>query len=152
MSQALHDAILGLLEWDARGSCWRGRLDLPLPGRVELSLATSADFEEDAWKGEAVNLLNAARAAAQWLRESEADIRATVSKAAVELYNRSWTNEGPLTAEDFATRVELLGVEIAVDGCMEMYYSDGEREMIGGHMILAKFDRDWRFTRFTLVG
>ena len=71
----------------------------------------------------------------------------------VELYNDCWTDEdSPITAEEFARRIELLRASLGEDGSVLLSYSDGPMSMFGGHLLDADFSADKTYRGTMLIG
>src|SRR5262249_61624849 len=82
----------------------------------------------------------AAYPVASWLRDSEAEVYAAVSRAMVGLYNGIWSEEPPITAEEFARRIELVDVSVpSTGGGGNLLFTPREVEMFCGHAIHAHF-------------
>ena len=71
----------------------------------------------------------------------------------VELYNDCWTDEdSPITAEEFARRIELVRASLGEDGSVLLSYSDGPMSMFGGHLLDADFSADKTYRGTMLIG
>jgi hypothetical protein len=69
----------------------------------------------------------------------------------LEVYNRAWrAEEGPITEDEFARRLELVRVEFGEDGSLLLSYDAGE--MFGGHVLDADFGPTRAFRGASLVG
>jgi hypothetical protein len=95
----------------------------------------------------------AAYSVAAWLREAEAEVYAVVAGAMLPLYNGTWREEPPITAEEFASRIELVEVSLPSTGeYVNLWFTDGEMEMFGGHAIDVYFGPDRQFRSAHLAG
>src|SRR5262249_58181306 len=108
MANTFDDAEFGHLTWDAQLNCWLGGVDLTPGFHVEITV----------WGTDADRFMGfpAARDSLGWLREHEPDARRQVAAEMVELYNDSWSDEAPITAEEFAARIELVRASLGEDG------------------------------------
>jgi hypothetical protein len=151
MTKVAHDPVLGAFEWDEELDYWRGEFTLPSGLLVTLSVTpATADHGE---RPDSPEVFAPARDVVAWLRESEEQARLVVSRKEVELYNGTWSEEAPISAEEFARRIELLDVDVPSDRRgMTLYYSDGEMEMFGGHLIVADFGPDRQLQYTALFG
>jgi hypothetical protein len=71
----------------------------------------------------------------------------------IDLYNETWSEEGAISIEEFARRIELVDVLLArTFNDMHLYFTDGEMEMFGGHGIDIWFGPDRRISYAHLVG
>jgi hypothetical protein len=139
---AIHEEVLGRLEWDDRTGDWRGGLDLFPNFHVGISVEPQEDL---------ARTLIQARESLSWLRENEDYARRCIADELLETYNGSWSEEErPISLEEFIDRIELLDVDFAGDGSVGLWYDAGE--MFGGHAIVAEFDRDRRIREAHLVG
>ncbi len=143
MGESFYEEKLGRLQWDEEFGCWRGDLDL-LPG-LHVDVSVWPDEE-----GDLLHALSAARSSLAWLRANEGEARGSVADGILGLYNRSWSEEGPITREEFLARIDLVEAGFGADGGVTLWYSAGE--MFGGHLIAADFDPGPRFRGATLTG
>jgi hypothetical protein len=95
---------------------------------------------------------SAARDSLAWLRAHEPEARRHVATEMVELYNECWTDEEPITAEEFARRIELNRASFGEDGSILLSYSDGSMSMFGGHLLDADFGPDKAYKGTILIG
>jgi hypothetical protein len=80
-----------------------------------------------------------------WLRASEVEAYGIVSRAMLKLYHDTWSDEPPISAEEFTVRIELVNVSMPSDGnTFILWFTDGEMEMFGGHIIEASFGADYQ--------
>jgi hypothetical protein len=150
MAWTIEDPLLGSFDWDDALDCWQGSLALPSGRVVQLAVEPATAAHTDQPDSSAV--FAAAHAVAAWLRESEADAYAVVSRAMLDLYNRSWSQEPPITAEEFARRIELLDVTVPSDGkSFPLWFTNGEMAMFGGHAIDAYCGADWQLVSASLA-
>jgi len=151
MVRLVEDPKLGRFEWDQELRCWRGSVALP-SGRVaqfDISPATDDHAEHP----DAPDVFAAAYPVASWLRDREAEVYAAVSMAMVELYNGTWREEPPITVEEFAQRIELVEVSVPSTGeFVNLWFTDGEMEMFGGHGIDVYFGADRQLRSVHLAG
>jgi hypothetical protein len=69
------------------------------------------------------------------------------------LYNGSWSDEPPITAEEFASRIELIEVSLPSTGAyVNLWFTDGAMEMFGGHAIDVYFGADRHLQSAHLAG
>ncbi len=99
-------------------------------------------------------MFTAAYPVAAWLRETENPaIYLAVSRKMVELYNGTWSEEPPITAEEFAARIKLVEVSVPSTGeYINLWFTDGEMEMFGGHAIDVYFEGDYKLRSANLAG
>jgi hypothetical protein len=151
MASVIEDSVLGSFKWDERDRFWLGSVALP-SGRVaqlRIWMAT-ADHAE---RPDSPEVFAAAYPVVAWLRESEEDAYGVVSRAMLELYNGTWSEEPPITAKEFARRIELLEVSVPSNGeYVNLWFTDGEMEMFGGHAIDAYFGADRQLQSTHLAG
>ena len=141
MADMHEDPVFGHLTWDGLLNCWLGGVDLRPEFHVEITVSGT---DEDRFMG-----FSAAKESLVWLREHEPDARRQVATEMAELYNDCWTDEEqPVSAEEFASRIELLRASLGEDGSVLLSYSDGPTSMFGGHLLDADFgpDKDYRGT------
>jgi hypothetical protein len=151
MAQVVEDPELGRFEWDKELRCWCGSLALPSgrPTRLGISPAT----DDHAENPESPEVFAAAYPVAAWLRESETEAYWIVSQAMLDLYNRTWSEEPPITVEEFASRIELVDVLVPSNGeYVNLWFTDGAMEMFGGHAIDAYFGADRQLRSAHLAG
>jgi hypothetical protein len=143
VEESFHDETFGRLKWDASLNCWLGGIDWPPGLHTEVAI----------WlpDGDLAAGLAQARASLDWLQEHEEQARTAVAGEMAEVYNDAWSDEGePVTADEFARRIELLRIGFEADGTLLLSY-DG-RDMFGGHVIDGVFKADRSFGGATLVG
>jgi hypothetical protein len=80
----------------------------------ELSISPATD--EHAEQPDVPKVFAAAYPVVAWLRESESEVYSAVSGAMLDLYNGTWSEEPPITAEEFARRIELVEVAVPSSG------------------------------------
>jgi hypothetical protein len=69
------------------------------------------------------------------------------------LYNGTWSEEPPISAEDFASRIKLVEVSVPSTGAyVNLWFTDGEMEMFGGHAIDVYFGADRQLRSANLAG
>jgi hypothetical protein len=149
MGRVVLDPTLGRLVWD--GEVWRGALALPSgrPATLRISPATDMHAESP----DAPEVFAAAYPVVAWLRGSEEEVYAAVSQAMLGLYNGNWSEEPPISAEEFARRIELVEVTVPSTGeYINLWFTDGEVEMFGGHAIDAYFGADRQLQSAHLAG
>jgi len=149
MPTAIEDPRLGRFEWDR--DRWLGSLLLPSGRVVQFNIAPATiDHAEHL---DAPSVFIAAYPVATWLRELEPAIHLAVSRAMVELYNSTWSEEPPITADEFAGRIELVEVSVPSTGeYVNLWFTDGEMEMFGGHAIDVYFGADCKLRSAHLAG
>lgn len=151
MIEVFDDPALGRFTWDAAGRDWCGSLALP-SGRV-VPLRVSPQTDDHADRPDSPAVFEGARPLVAWLRAAEREAHAAVADALVGLYNRAWSEEGPITAAEFARRVELVEVMVPSSGdYVNLWFTDGDMEMFGSHNITAYFGADGRLRTADLSG
>jgi hypothetical protein len=151
MGRVIEDPLLGSFEWDEELHYWRGSLALPSGRTAQLDISPATD--EHAEHPDSPEVFAAAYPIVAWLRESEAEAYGVVSRAMLKLYNDTWSEEPPITAEEFARRIELVDVSVPSDGKnFTLWFTDGEMEMFGGHSIDAYFGADRQLRSAHLAG
>jgi hypothetical protein len=151
MAWVIEDPLLGSFEWDEELRYWRGSLTLPSGRTAQLDISPATN--EHAERPDATAVFAAAYPVVAWLRRSEAEAYGTVSSAMLKLYNETWSEEQPITATEFARRIELVEVGVPADGKhFTLWFTDGEMEMFGGHAIDAYFRSDHQLERACLAG
>jgi hypothetical protein len=145
MADTFNDAMFGPMTWDRQLNCWLGGVDLTPGFHVEITVSgTDADW----FMG-----FPAARASLAWLRGHEPEARQLVAAEMVELYNDCWTDEDePVTAAEFACRIDLVRAALGEDGSVLLSYSDGPMAMFGGHLLDADFGADKAYRGTMLIG
>src|SRR5437763_8777780 len=111
MEQTHDDPTLGKFVWHDEQRYWQASLALP-SGRV-------ANLDVSPVPGEPIDapeVFAAAYPVMEWIRASEAEAFAAVARAMLDLYNTTWSEEPPITAEEFARRIELVTVWISPGG------------------------------------
>jgi hypothetical protein len=151
MAWVIEDPRLGLFEWDEELRYWRGSLALPSGRVAQLDISPATDEHAD--HPDSPEVFVAAYPVVAWLQESEAEAYGVVSRAMLNLYNGTWSEEPPISAEEFARRIELVDVSVPSDGgSFTLWFTDGEMEMFGGHAIDAYFGPDRQLRRAHLAG
>jgi hypothetical protein len=151
MGRVVNDPVLGRFEWDDQDGYWRGSLALP-SGRIgHLDIWPATD--DHAARPDAPEVFAAACSVADWLRAGEPDGYAAVAGAMLPLYNGSWSQEPPITAEQFASRIEPLEVSLPSTGVrVNLWFTDGDMEMFGGNAIDVYFGADRQLRSASLSG
>jgi hypothetical protein len=144
MADTFDDPVLGHLEWDDQLNCWSGGVDLTPDFHAEFTVSAT---EEDRFLG-----IAAARVSLAWLKAHEPEARAQVAAEMVELYNDCWTDEGEISAEVFAQRIELNRASFGADGSVMLSYDDGPTSMFGGHLLDAFFGPDKAYRETHMIG
>jgi hypothetical protein len=142
MSPVVEHPALGRLTWDDAQRLWRGEAEVPPGRRVIVSVDPVGEPLE-------VALAGAARGVA-WLRDHEEEARLCVADHYLETFNRDWSEEGPISREEFARRLELVEVSFGADGAPMLWYEDGG--LFAGHDVSAYFDAAGRFRHASLFG
>jgi hypothetical protein len=151
MMRAIQDSTLGPLEWDEAQFEWRGSLILP-SGRL-VHLLISPQTAEHAERPDAPEVFEAVYPLVAWLRKCEAEVSGAVAGELLGLYNGTWSEEPPISAAEFARRIELVDAIVPSNGeHVNLWFTDGEMEMFGGHMIDAYFGADGRLQSAHLSG
>jgi hypothetical protein len=151
MARVIEDPVLGSFEWDEELRYWRGALTLPSGRTAQLDITPATDEHAD--QPDAPGVFAATYPIVAWLRESEAEAYDAVSRAMLNLYNGTWSEEAPITAEEFARRIELVDIGVPSDGTyFTLWFTDGEMEMFGGHAIDAIFGVDRQLQSACLAG
>src|SRR5688572_6726733 len=99
MAQHIEDPTLGRFEWDEELRFWRGSITLPSGRVAHLDIDPATDDHAD--RPESPEVFAAAYPVGEWLRSSEAEVYAVVSEAMLEIYNDNWSEEPPITADEF---------------------------------------------------
>ena len=143
MARVVDDPTLGRFQWDEQDGYWRGSLALPSGRAAHLEIWPATD--DHAERPDAPEVFAAAYPVAAWLREAEAEVYAAVAGAMLPLYNGTWSQEPAITTEEFARRIELLEVSLPSTGAyVNLWFTDGEMEMFGGHAIDVYFGAAWQ--------
>jgi hypothetical protein len=151
MAWMIEDPLLGSFEWDEELGCWNGSIALPSGRTAQFNISPATDEHSD--HPDSPEVFAAAYPIAAWLKDSEADVYAAVSQAMLGLYNGTWSEESPITAEEFAQRIELVEISVPSSGKnVNLWFTDGEMEMFGGHAIDAYFGADWQLQSAHLAG
>jgi hypothetical protein len=151
MAWVIEDPRLGSFEWDEELRYWRGSLALPSGRVAQLDISPATDEHAD--QPDSPGVFAAAYPVVAWLQEAEAEAYGIVSRAMLNLYNGTWSEEPPITAEEFARRIELVDVSVPGDGqSFSLWFTDGEMEMFGGHSIDACFGPDRQLRSAHLAG
>ncbi|MCZ2340644.1 MAG: DUF2262 domain-containing protein [Bacteroidales bacterium] len=141
MARVIQDPVLGSLEWDDELHYWRSGLALPSGRWIQLDITPATDAHSN--HPESPDVFTSAYPVVAWLRESEQQTYTAVSREMVEIYNHHWSEESPITAEEFSRRIDLTSVNIPSDGKdFTLFFNDGQMEMFGGHGIRACFGVD----------
>jgi hypothetical protein len=151
MAQVIRDPKLGTLVWEEEQHDWRGSLALP-SGR-EASLLISPQTDAHADRPDSPEVFEAAYPLVTWLLASEAEVYAAVAGEMLGLYNETWSEEPPITAGEFARRIDLVEVMVPSNGeYVNLWFTDGDMEMFGGHAINVYFGADGRLRSAGLSG
>ncbi|WP_020473596.1 DUF2262 domain-containing protein [Zavarzinella formosa] len=142
MSESIDDPLLGRLTWDHSQNLWTGQAMLRTGRRVKLVLDPTDKPLDRA-------LLLAGQGLA-WVQGNEEQARLAVADDYLAVFNREWTEEGPITREEFARRIELIEIGFGPDGAPNLWYDDGD--LFAGHSISAYFDANGRFRNASLFG
>src|SRR5262245_1346780 len=105
MAWVIEDPVLGAFEWDEELRYWRSSLALPSGRAAHLDISPATDEHAD--NPDSPEVFAAAYPIAAWLRASEAEAYGVVSRAMLKLYNDTWSEEPPITAEELASPIEL---------------------------------------------
>jgi hypothetical protein len=147
----IEDPVLGLLEWHEELRYWRGSLTLASGRTALLDITPATDKQAD--NPDSPEVFAAAHLIVAWLRASEAAAYGIVSRAMLKLYNDIWSDEPPISAEEFASRIELVDVSMLSDGkTFTLWFTDGAMEIFGGHIIEASFGADDQLRSADLAG
>jgi hypothetical protein len=147
MPIAIEDPRLGRFEWDQ--DRWVGSFSLLSRRVVQFNIVPATNNHIPGTPG----VFTAAYPVAAWLRETEAAIYLAVSRKMVDLYNGTWSEEPPITAEEFACRINLVEVSVPSTGeYINLWFTDGEMEMFGGHDIDVYFGGDCKLRSANLAG
>lgn len=151
MRRVVDDPSLGRFEWDEEPRYWRGSLTLPSGRVADLDIAPATG--DHAERPDAPEVFMVAYQVAEWLREAEPEVYAAVSAAMLPLYNGTWSEEPPITVEEFASRIEMVAVSLPSTGeYINLWFTDGEMEMFGGHAIDVLFGADRKLKSAHLAG
>jgi hypothetical protein len=142
MAEAFFNDVFGRLTWDHELGCWLGGIDWPPGHHTEVAIGQPEDLAA---------ALGMAREGLEWLRANEVYARRCVAGEMLGVCNKAWRDaEGPITADEFVRRLELVRVGFEEDGSLLLSYDSGE--MFGGHVLDAEFGPDRAFRGATLVG
>lgn len=140
---------LAQFRWEPGERLWRGRLQLPSGRYASFEITPSTD--EHVERPDLADVFRNGYPVADYLRESEREAYLAVSQREVVLYNEYWSEEGPISAEEFADRIRLGSVHLASGGdTFTLCFTDGRKQMFGGHGIGAEFTLDGKFLRASL--
>lgn len=142
MGEVVDHPNLGRLAWDEAHRVWRGALDVRSGLRVIVTVEAQPE--------ELTAALVGAAAGVNWLRGHEEEARLFAADAYLDTFNQNWTEEGPVTREEFARRIELVEVSFGISGGPTLWYDDGD--LFAGHILSAHFDADGRFKGANLWG
>jgi hypothetical protein len=149
MKRVINVPSLGQFKWDKE--CWRGSLVLPSGRMCQFDIWPAT--EDHSEHPDSPEVFAPADAIGAWVRESESEVYLVVSKAMLALYNGTWSEEPPITVEEFASRIELLEVSLPSTGqYINLWFTDGEMEMFGGHAIDVYFGPDRQLQSANLSG
>jgi hypothetical protein len=141
--EPIRDDTFGRLEWDAILHCWLGGINWPLGLYTEVAIW----FPDN----DPVTDFHQAHESLIWLQRHDEETRQTIAAEMVQVYNEAWRDESePITAVEFACRIELVRIGFESDGSLLLSY-DGH-EMFGGHVIDGRFESDRSYGGATLVG
>ena len=150
MSKIHTDPILGTFTWNEEQRYWGGSLTLRSGRRGNLDISPTGNHFEHP---DSPQVFEGPRKIVAWLVASEGAAYAAVAEAMLPLYHDTWSEEGPITAEEFARRIELVTVWLSSDTPdANLWFTDGEMEMFGSHDINVYFDADARVTSAGLSG
>lgn len=142
--------LIEQLEWNDELRLWQGYFTFPSGRVIDISVNPSEEMSYDFT--ETIHAVQASSSSfLSWFQTNEKVLCHAVAVYMLPLYNATWRKEAPITEEEFANRIELLGASFQPDNknC-HLSFSDGEMEMFGGHSIQAWFDEDHRIERCAL--
>jgi hypothetical protein len=142
MRAVIDDPALGRLTWDEAQRIWQGEVEVSQDRRAVVTIEAQSEDVDAALAG-------ATRGVA-WLRENEEQARLCVADAYLGTFNQTWSEEGPISREEFARRIELVEVSFGTGGGPTLWYDDGD--LFAGHSLSAHFDADGQFRGANLWG
>jgi hypothetical protein len=142
MSEVVDHPTLGRLTCDNSQHVWRGEIEVRPGLRVIVTVEAQDEEVEAALAGAAHGVV--------WLRGHEEEARLLVADAYLDTFNQNWTEEGPITREEFARRIVLVEASFGITGGPTLWYDDGD--LFAGHSLSAHFDADGRFEGANLWG
>jgi hypothetical protein len=142
MSEVIDHPTLGQLTWDDSQHVWRGEVEVRPGPRVIVTIEAQGEEVEAALARAALGVT--------WLRGHEEEARLLVADAYLDTFNQNWTEEGPITRDEFARRIELVEASFGITGGAMLWYDDGD--LFAGHSLSAHFDADYRFNGATMWG
>src|SRR3954454_16093646 len=102
MRAVIDDPARGRLTWDAAQRVWRGEVAVCPSRRAAVTVEAEGEEVDAALAG-------AARGVA-WVRDHEEQARLCVADAYLVTFNRNWSEEGLISREAFARRIELVEI------------------------------------------
>lgn len=108
----IEDLVPGLLEWHEELRYWRGSLTLASGRTALLDITPATDKQAD--NPDFPEVFAAAHLIVAWLRASEVETYGIASRAMLKLYNDTWSDEPPISAEELASRIALVNVSMLV--------------------------------------
>jgi len=147
--------LIERLVWDDQLRRWEGDVTFP-SGRI-VDVAIDLPDEQSYDSPETQETFNGVQAASRpfllWFLEQEKELYDIVAAEMVILYNDAWTDEPEITAEEFASRIEMVHLSFQTDKkSFILSFSDGEMKMFGGHLIDASFNEEGRLEDCNLIG
>ena len=140
-SETLTHPVFGVLKWDPKHSYWFTQRELPGGGRLDVQVSPH--------KGDLDGFLKRAADLFLWALKNERRVlREAIQAYLLDLYNDGWRQEEDpvLTAEEFEGELTWEGLDISESEIVlvEFWYSDGGRDLFGGHVIVIEMDDQLR--------
>lgn len=147
--------LIERLGWGIDSQQWQGYITFPSGRILEVFVDQPDEINYDS--PEAPETFEAVQASSRpfilWFLQNEKELYDAVANEMIALYNENWSDEPPITADEFASRIEIISLSFQQDkGNFDLYFSDGEMEMFGGHTIVCSFDENGQFARHALWG
>lgn len=139
---ALHDELLGELEFNPETGAWQAEWEFAPGHPVELLIHHEQAM--DAVPGEVKRLLLT-------LKDKDPSVREEVARKLIRLCNEDWNPDEQLTEDEFAGRVKLQGVNVSAETARaELFYDDDD--IFAGHSISVFMGSDGRLSEPNLAG
>jgi hypothetical protein len=147
---------LGDLRWDDRLKCWEADVEIATGVRVALCLSAEKEYQVFAAPEE---LFAAGAEYLAWARQAEPHCRQQIADDLLECYNEVWANTdpddaddgpGPMTREEFISRIRLGAIHLDTNGSGVWYYDD--QDLFAGHVIEIWVSKDRVFSGAHLAG
>jgi hypothetical protein len=134
------DSQFGSLTFDPEIGWWEGRVRIP-SGEYALYIHASSDDEHV--------LTEPIRRVLEKVKSLEEAARSFAADELLLIHNSEWSDEGPIDAHKFISRLTPAAIQVWPDGDAEISYGDGG--LFWGHEIGVRF-RGGRFTEAVVQG